>query len=453
MQENYYRRWRVLVATLALTALASVAVAATGTVAPAPKHQWFDNNGDACSSCLLFSYTAGTSTKESTFSDSALSSANSNPATLNAAGRLTGGLFLNPGTSYKFILAPANDTDPPASPLWTIDNVQSVPAANVDVDVSATAGEALSAGDLVYLSQGDGGRTSGRWYKADADLDYASVTANSMGFAVAAISSGSTGTARVTGRMTGLSGLSVGSVYYVSATAGATTTSAPTLARKVGVADSTTSMIMSHWVPHVDATTSIAGLINTSAQAFAGVKSFTDHGQFEPGTSTGTYAPWSGVLESNTTVVGNITTGVDDLMSYSVPANVLSANGKALRITAKGAIASSVNLKKFSAYYGGTKVFDNSTIVNNGDSVARFWMIEIYIVRTGASTQLTWARFFAAGSNSSTAVAPSSLSDGWHGAVLTTSIDTTAASIVKIACEATATNECTQESMIVETMK
>ena len=46
---------------------------------------------------------------------------NTNPVVLDSSGR-AGSIFL-PNLKYKVVLAPANDTDPRASPIWTIDPV------------------------------------------------------------------------------------------------------------------------------------------------------------------------------------------------------------------------------------------------------------------------------------------------------------------------------------------
>lgn len=227
----------------------------TATIAPAPKHQFFTDAGAVAASYKLFTYLAGTTTKEATYTDSALSSANTNPIVLDSAGRAT--IFLS-ATSYKFVLAPSTDTDPPASPVWTVDNVGAVPPTSVDVDVSATAGEALSANDCVYLSDGSGSLTAGRWYKADADNTYSS-TAPMVGFATAAIASAATGTVRIIGRMTGFSSLSTGSTYYASATAGSITATQPANPRVVGVADSSTSLVLAPNPRNISPTVDIEG--------------------------------------------------------------------------------------------------------------------------------------------------------------------------------------------------
>src|SRR5262245_34262786 len=131
---------------------------ALGIVAPFPKHQFFDNNGDPASGYQLFCYEAGTNSKLDTYSEAVLiaQNINSNPIVLDAAGRCS--LFLLPQT-YKFVLAPANDTDPPVSPIWTIDNVQTPAPFNVNVDIEGLAGENLLSTDCVFMADGTGGLT------------------------------------------------------------------------------------------------------------------------------------------------------------------------------------------------------------------------------------------------------------------------------------------------------
>ena len=213
-------------------------------VMPIWRFQFTDNNGNPLSSGTVETYESGTSTPLATFSDSDLTVTNGTTITLNSAGfaQVSGSevaIYLSP-RAYRFVLKNSAGTT-----LRTVDNVYAVQAASsVNLDISdAVAGEALSAGDLCYLSDGSGGLTAGRWYRADADLYYASIHPE-LGFAPSAIASGGTGTIRIGGVMTGLTGLTAGSTYYVSATAGALTTTAPTNARSVGVAISTTTLRM-----------------------------------------------------------------------------------------------------------------------------------------------------------------------------------------------------------------
>lgn len=210
----------------------------TGVLLPLPRLGLpTPTNGDR-----LFFYEPGTTTPRNTYTTSALSVANSNPLVANSAG-LFGAIYLDPALAYKVVFARAGSDDPPSSPVFTEDAIPADAAAS-DLDVIATAGEALAAGDVVYLSDGSGSRTPGRWYKGDADLTYASTAALMIGMVSSAIASGANGFVRLQGRVTGLSGLTAGTEYFVSGTAGTLTATAPTNARFVGVADSTTSLVL-----------------------------------------------------------------------------------------------------------------------------------------------------------------------------------------------------------------
>ena len=201
---------------------------ATGTYAPNPVFTAWDENGDPMSGALLYTYAAGTSTLLATYSDVALTVPNGNPVVCDSAGRAT--LFLS-ATSYKFILKSAAGVT-----VWTRDNIGAVPSTNIDNDVIGAAGETLTATQVVYLG-------AGSWSKADADAASTS-TVPVIAFVVADVASAASGTFRLSGRMDGFSGLTPGSDYYVSATAGEITATAPANARYVGRADSITSLII-----------------------------------------------------------------------------------------------------------------------------------------------------------------------------------------------------------------
>jgi hypothetical protein len=85
----------------------------------------------------------------------------------------------------------------------------------------------------------------------------------------------------------------------------------------------------------------------------------------------------------NTTAVGNVGGGTDDLMTYTLPANALSANGKAVEIHAWGTTASNTNPKTVTLNFGGTAIVTNALTV----SVAGVWSIRATVVRTGAGAQ------------------------------------------------------------------
>lgn len=88
-----------------------------------PAIQFVDETGRPLSGAKLFSYVVSTSTKTTTWSNAELSDPNANPILLDAAGRCS--IFVTDGVEYKFVLAPAYDTDPPTSPIWTRDKVKS----------------------------------------------------------------------------------------------------------------------------------------------------------------------------------------------------------------------------------------------------------------------------------------------------------------------------------------
>ena len=121
--------------------------------------QFFTSAGAVAAGYKLFTYAAGTTTKINTYTDVDLTTPNTNPIILDSAGRCT--IFLA-AKSYKFVLAPSSDGDPPTSPEWTRDNQTALAGFDVNVDVEAIAGENLGALQCVYMSAGDGGRTAGR---------------------------------------------------------------------------------------------------------------------------------------------------------------------------------------------------------------------------------------------------------------------------------------------------
>lgn len=86
------------------------------------KPHWLDSAGDPASGFQLFVYTAGSSTKVTTYKDSDGAVANTNPIILDSRGEPPSGIYVPTGT-YKLVLASDTDTDPPASAIWTRDNI------------------------------------------------------------------------------------------------------------------------------------------------------------------------------------------------------------------------------------------------------------------------------------------------------------------------------------------
>jgi hypothetical protein len=192
---------------------------------------------------LLYTVSAGGSYPANaiTVYQTSSGTAHANPIVLDSAGRISGSseIYLEPGLSYKFILQTSA-----AVAVWTQDNISAVPPSTVNVDIQGIAGVTLAAEDVVYLSAGSGSLTPGSWYTADADFSYASSAAVSVGMVPNAITSGATGTIRLQGLMTVAGPLTAGTSYYISATAGALTATAPTFSRFVGQAQSTTTIVI-----------------------------------------------------------------------------------------------------------------------------------------------------------------------------------------------------------------
>ena len=93
----------------------------TAQLSPTPVQKFFDANGLPLVSGKVFTYIAGTSTKQASYLDSTQVTPNTNPVILNARGESV--LWLDPTKSYKIVLAPATDTDPPTNAIWTSDNI------------------------------------------------------------------------------------------------------------------------------------------------------------------------------------------------------------------------------------------------------------------------------------------------------------------------------------------
>jgi hypothetical protein len=123
---------------------------ATGTYAPDPFEQMCDDDGNPLSSGTLTTFLAGLSTPATTYSDVNLTIANTNPISLDAAGRPTSGaIFLTPGVSYKFILK-----DVLGATVATRDNIAAVPLnPNVTGTWTPVVGGSTSVAGQTYSQQ------------------------------------------------------------------------------------------------------------------------------------------------------------------------------------------------------------------------------------------------------------------------------------------------------------
>lgn len=72
--------------------------------------QLLDNSGNVLTGGKIYTYAAGTTTNQATFTSSSGNTANSNPIVLNSAGRVPYEIWLLDGNAYKFVLKDSNDT-------------------------------------------------------------------------------------------------------------------------------------------------------------------------------------------------------------------------------------------------------------------------------------------------------------------------------------------------------
>jgi hypothetical protein len=90
-----------------------------------------------------------------------------------------------------------------------------------------------------------------------------------------------------------------------------------------------------------------------------------------------------GAINVNTTPVSNTSTGETDLMTYTLPANSLSAVGKAVRVTCWGNQANNANAKTVQTYIGGTSI-NTATLLASSLGI---WRVQTLFICTGSSTQ------------------------------------------------------------------
>lgn len=103
-------------------------------LSPLPIQKFFDNAGRPLVRGKLFTYEAGTDIKAATYIDSSGGTQNTNPIILDFRGECR--LWIDPRQAYKFVLSPRSDTDPPTSPIWSVDDITAAPIAfdNAAVD-------------------------------------------------------------------------------------------------------------------------------------------------------------------------------------------------------------------------------------------------------------------------------------------------------------------------------
>ena len=155
------------------------------------------------------------------------------------------------------------------------------------------------------------------------------------------------------------------------------------------------------------------------------------------GDSTG-FSVMGGVADSQFADVGNVGAGEDTLHTFTLPADALNADGKAIRIKAIFRTAANANVKTIKLHFGGTVVGQSGAAAINN----RIIYFDAIVVRTGASVQRA-TTFRVEGTDGG--FSDNTLLDRTAPAE-----DTTAAIVIKGTGEGVANNDVVQESMLVE---
>lgn len=90
---------------------------------------------------------------------------------------------------------------------------------------------------------------------------------------------------------------------------------------------------------------------------------------------------------SQTAAVGNITTGEDNLQSYSCPANLLTTDGDVFEMDWHGTFANNANAKTLRVKWNAATIVTVSLPINTTGS----WKAKLKVTRTAAATQDIWA--------------------------------------------------------------
>lgn len=107
------------------------------------------------------------------------------------------------------------------------------------------------------------------------------------------------------------------------------------------------------------------------------------------GTGVKTYVESGNIDAQYTPVSTPSSTDENTLMSFSMPANTLSANGQQLESFAFGSYALDNNGKTIRAYLGTQKIVDSGALAANGGT----WNLWIFIFRSASGAQAIFAQF------------------------------------------------------------
>jgi len=105
-------------------------------------YQFFgtDASGDPLSGYQVFTYAAGSTTKQTAYQDSGGVTPHANPIILDTLGFPPAPIWLTEGEAYKLVVAEPDDTDPPTGSVRTFDGVTGVNDINSSIDQWISSG-------------------------------------------------------------------------------------------------------------------------------------------------------------------------------------------------------------------------------------------------------------------------------------------------------------------------
>jgi microcystin-dependent protein len=130
-------------------------------VTPTAKAQFIDAAGIPLAGGFLYTYEAGTTTPQATYTDSTAATANSNPIILDSRGEAN--IWLS-SANYKFKLTDANGTE-----IWTVDNIAAPSTALSPVFSSNVTISANTSGPALLVTQTGAGAAIRVQDSADPD--------------------------------------------------------------------------------------------------------------------------------------------------------------------------------------------------------------------------------------------------------------------------------------------
>ena len=96
---------------------------------------FLDSSGNPLNGGKLFTYVAGSiNTKQTTYTTSVGDDPQANPIILNSRGEPANAIWGTTGVSYKLVLSPSTDSDPPTASIWTIDNITPINDTTTSAD-------------------------------------------------------------------------------------------------------------------------------------------------------------------------------------------------------------------------------------------------------------------------------------------------------------------------------